>query len=204
MMAALLGSCRERPAPPTPVPVAPSATTAPPPRPLGGTELFERVSPAVVVVEAVAASGRPFGLGSGVILDRGLVVTNRHVVEEASAVRVRQGARRWPATVLRVSREHDLALLSVTGLGASAMPLRASSGLKTGERVWAVGAPQGLELTLSEGIISGLRPVEKFKLIQTTASISPGSSGGGLFDDRAQLLGITTFQFSGGQNLNFA
>jgi hypothetical protein len=168
------------------------------------TEVFERVSPLVVIVEALAANGRPFGQGSGVILDRALVVTNHHVVDGASGVRVRQGRRQWPAKVRRANRDHDLALLSVDGLGTSAMPLRTSSELKAGERVWAVGAPQALELSLSEGIISGLRPAEAAKLIQTTASISPGSSGGGLFDDRARLLGITTFQFLGGQNLNFA
>jgi S1-C subfamily serine protease len=138
-----------------------------------------------VIVEALARSGRPFGPGSGVILERGLVVTNHHVVDGASGVRVRQGRRQWPAKVLRSNRDHDLALLSVDGLGTSAMPLRTSSELKAGERVWAVGAPQALELSLSEGIISGLRPAEAANLIQTTASISPGSSGGGLFDDRA-------------------
>lgn len=69
--------------------------------------------------------------------------------------------------------------------------------------MYAVGSPRGLELTISDGIISQLRG-EHTNLIQTTASISPGSSGGGLFNLRGELIGITTFNVTGGQNLNFA
>jgi tetratricopeptide (TPR) repeat protein len=76
--------------------------------------------------------------------------------------------------------------------------------LEVGEKVYAIGAPQGLELTLSEGLISGLREYGSARLIQTTAAISPGSSGGGLFDTQARLVGITTFVVKNGQNLNFA
>jgi tetratricopeptide (TPR) repeat protein len=70
--------------------------------------------------------------------------------------------------------------------------------------VYAVGAPEGFELTLSEGLISSLRPFEGVQLIQTTAPISRGSSGGGLFDAQGRLIGITTFYVKEGQNLNFA
>lgn len=82
--------------------------------------------------------------------------------------------------------------------------MRSSRTLKTGERVYAVGAPQGLELTLSEGLISGLRPTDDAQLVQTSAPISPGSSGGGLFDSKGQLVGVTTLYLKEGQNLNFA
>jgi hypothetical protein len=73
-----------------------------------------------------------------------------------------------------------------------------------GERVYAIGAPEGLELTLSEGLVSGLRSRGNFRVIQTTAPVSHGSSGGGLFDSQGKLVGITTFSFHEGQNLNFA
>lgn len=79
-----------------------------------------------------------------------------------------------------------------------------SSDLATGERVYAVGAPEGLELTFSEGVISGLRDTEGVHMIQTSAPISPGSSGGGLFDVAGNLVGVTSFQAKEGQNLNFA
>ena len=76
--------------------------------------------------------------------------------------------------------------------------------LRVGQRVYAIGAPQGLELTLSDGLISGLRDAAGAQIIQTSAAISPGSSGGGLFDDAGELIGVTTFQTKTGQNLIFA
>jgi S1-C subfamily serine protease len=79
-----------------------------------------------------------------------------------------------------------------------------SSELATGERVYAVGAPEELELTFSEGVISALRDTEGVRMIQTSAPISPGSSGGGLFDGAGNLVGITSFYAKEGQNLNFA
>lgn len=79
-----------------------------------------------------------------------------------------------------------------------------SRTLKVGETVFAIGAPQGLELSLSEGIVSSIREEEDRRYIQTTAAISPGSSGGGLFNADGKLVGITAFTFKHGQTLNFA
>jgi len=82
--------------------------------------------------------------------------------------------------------------------------IRASSKLATGEPVYAIGSPEGLELTFSEGVISALRDTEGVRMVQTSAAISPGSSGGGFFDAQANLVGITTFYLKEGQSLNFA
>lgn len=90
------------------------------------------------------------------------------------------------------------------GLSGSCVAVRRSSSLQVGERIYAMGAPKGLELTLSEGLMSGLRDKEGVRIIQTTAPISPGSSGGGLFDVQGKLVGITTFYLAEGQDLNFA
>jgi S1-C subfamily serine protease len=73
-----------------------------------------------------------------------------------------------------------------------------------GERAYSVGTPSGLEQTLGEGLISGLREDKGIKLVQTSAPISPGSSGGGLFDASGNLIGITTFMLRETQSLNFA
>ncbi len=132
------------------------------------------------------------------------VVTNRHVIERAASVQVRQSGRTWPATISHLNPEWDLGQLRVPGLTAPPVPIRSSTTLQTGERVYAVGAPQGFELTLSEGLISSLRPFEGIYLIQTTAPVSTGSSGGGLFDAQGRLVGVTTFRIKEGQNLNFA
>jgi cytochrome c-type biogenesis protein CcmH/NrfG len=165
--------------------------------------LFDRVAPSVFVVEGLGQDRGVLRQGSGVAIAHG-VVTNRHVVAGATIVRVRQGTRTWVATVAGNDATHDLVQLRVPGLTAMPVALRPSTDLRIGERVYALGAPQGLELSLSEGLISGLRLFEGRRVIQTTASISAGSSGGGLFDDRGRLVGITTCFANEGQNLNFA
>jgi S1-C subfamily serine protease len=102
-----------------------------------------------------------------------------------------------------VDPDRDLARLSVAGLVAQAVAMRSSATLEQGERVYALGAPRGFELTLSEGLISALREAPDARMVQTSAAISPGSSGGGLFDDRGRLIGITTLLLEKSQNLNF-
>jgi hypothetical protein len=175
--------------------------------------LFGRVSPSIVIVEV--AHGDEHVQGSGVVIGPGQVVTNEHVVSGARNVEVRQGGSKWTATVEALESKHDLALLSLKNFDLPRVSMRPSSALVVGERVYAVGAPRGLELTLSDGLISALRRDKPEKgaqvpaddgpaLIQTSVPISPGSSGGGLFDAQGRLIGITTFSAVASQNLNFA
>ena len=82
--------------------------------------------------------------------------------------------------------------------------MRPYDDIKVGERAVTIGTPQGLELTVAEGIVSSKRTFNQSRVIRTSAPISQGSSGGRLFDARGHLLGITTFYFKAGQNLNFA
>lgn len=166
--------------------------------------LFHQVAPSVFVVEGFGPDQRVLRQGSGVAVAHEAVITNRHVAAGAAALRIRQGARTWEATVAGQDSTHDLVELRVPGLTAPAVPLRVSADLRIGERVYAIGAPQGLELSISEGLVSGLRLFDGRRAIQTTAPISAGSSGGGLFDDRGRLVGITTFFANNAQNLNFA
>jgi len=190
------------------VPIAAAQFSSPSPKPpsssLSPEKLFQQVSPSVLVIEALGPDGKVLSQGSGVVVAREEVVTNRHVVTGGASVRVRRGSQTWAATIAHWDPAHDLVQLRVLGLAARPVPVRSSSTLQTGERVYAIGAPEGLELTLSEGLISSLRPYEGVQLIQTTAPISTGSSGGGLFDGQGRLIGITTFQGKEGQNLNFA
>src|SRR2546426_672800 len=167
-------------------------------------ELFGRLSPSVFVVEALNKRGSVVATGSAVAVAPDEVVTNKHVIKEGVAWRVRHGSKTWPAILTHLDSDHDLCQLKADGLNAPPVPVRASSTLAVGERVYAIGAPEGLELSLSEGLISGLREFEKVRLIQTPAGISHGPSGGGLFDAQGRLVGITTFFLKEGQNLNFA
>ncbi len=172
--------------------------------PQGAEDVFALVAPGVVVVDAYDSGNKRVSLGSGVVVDRGYVVTNRHVVERGSEIRVRQGRKSYTARVQHAHRDYDLCGLSVDGLPADPVRVGDATNLRVGQRVYAVGAPQGLELSLSEGVVSSLRQTEGTSIIQTTAAVSAGSSGGGLFDDQGILVGITTFAIREGQNLNFA
>ncbi len=171
---------------------------------LSAQEIFKRVSPSVMVVESLDAAGKVTVFGSGVVIAPGRVITNRHVIEDGVSFRVVHNDKKWPAKLIKVDPDHDLAELSVAGLDAPAVSVLDSSKLAVGETVYAIGAPEGLELTISEGLISGLRDFDKSLVIQTSAAISPGSSGGGLFDADGRLVGITTFYLKEGQSLNFA
>ena len=167
-------------------------------------QIFAQVSPSVVVVDIFDAKGKSIGLGSGAVIGAGQVITNCHVAQKGKSLQVRQLGKTFNATLQYADPDRDLCQLSVPALQTPPVALGTAKKLRVGQRVYAIGAPQGLELTLSEGLISSLRPYEGSQYIQTSAAISPGSSGGGLFDDQGQLIGITTFYLAEGQSLNFA
>lgn len=167
-------------------------------------ELFKKLSRSVVVVEVLDTEGTLLARGSGVIVATNQIVTNRHVVDAGSIWQIRQGDKKWRAFLTYVDPDHDLAELHVDSLDAKPVMFRSSCTLSVGERVYALGSPKGLELTFTDGLISGLRDYEHGNVIQTSAAISPGSSGGGLFDGQGQLVGVTSFGLIESQNLNFA
>ena len=167
------------------------------------SQVYESVKDSVVVVKVYDRQGKQTGLASGVMLPSGDIVTNYHVVKAGMRYTVGRGKQATPATLKAGDPEIDLGLLTAPGLEANPARLGKAGELKVGEPVYAVGAPEGLELSLSEGIVSQLRGGPP-PLIQTTVAISPGSSGGGLFNAEGELVGITTFYLEEGQNLNFA
>jgi holliday junction DNA helicase RuvB len=173
--------------------------------PLSPESLFELLAPRVLVVECYEDAGKqPLSFGSGVVTASGSVVTNKHVVQRGNFFRAKSRSQAWACKLAYLHPDHDLCQLSVENLTAPPVSLRHSPEVVVGERVYAIGAPQGLDLTLSEGLVSGLRTQSGESVIQTTAAISEGSSGGGLFDGDGKLVGITTSFIKNGQNLNFA
>jgi serine protease Do len=167
-------------------------------------DIFSDVSRSIARVVAIDRFGQQQSQGSGVVIAHGTVITNCHVVAHAGTITARVGSDTYQATVLVADEELDLCSLSVPGLSAPAVEIGSVRALRTGQRVYAIGAPRGLDLTMSEGIVSSLREVPAGTLVQTTAATSPGSSGGGLFNLSGQLVGIVTSQNPTGQNLNFA
>ena len=168
------------------------------------SQVFQQVSPSVVVVLTYDAAGKATELGSGVKLPDGSVATNCHVLKDGTRYRVRYQGKDYRAQLDKADWNRDVCSLSVPGLPAPPVVLGSTKTLQVGAPVYAIGTPEGLQRTLSEGIVSSLRPVSGGSYIQTTAAISPGSSGGGLFDDHGRLLGLTSFFISKGQQLNFA
>ncbi|NHQ59035.1 tetratricopeptide repeat protein [Chlorobium sp. BLA1] len=167
-------------------------------------EVFADVSGSVVVIHNYDKNEKLQNIGSGVMLASGKVATNYHVIEQTGKITVIYKGREYPATPLYFDRFRDVCSLNVPGLPESRITIGSTHELKTGDKVYALGAPQGIELTFSDGIISGLRQVDKGFYIQTTAPISAGSSGGGLFDENGRLIGLPTYFFKQGQQLNFA
>ena len=102
-----------------------------------------------------------------------------------------------------IDEKRDLVILHVSALGKLPLPLDDSDTVLVGETVYAVGNPHGLEGTFSQGTISSVRTVGTDKLLQLTAPISPGSSGGPVLNDRGNVIGVSVATFRGGQNLNF-
>lgn len=106
---------------------------------------------------------------------------------------------------------NDLIVFQLYEQGTASKPanlpyvlLGSTTDLSVGQRLIAVGSPQGLENTVSDGILSAVRQYESARYLQITAPVSPGSSGGPVFDETGKVVGIATFQFAKGQNLNFA
>jgi serine protease Do len=181
------------------------AVLAAPAAALTPEELFEQRSPSIFVVYVYDKQGKKLGNGTGVVVGREQMITNCHVLAKAASITVSRGNISFGATLEWPDPERDLCQLKVKELSAPPVPLGSTRTVKVGQRVFAIGAPRGLELTLSDGIVSSLRDGDdgKAPVIQTTAPSSPGSSGGGLFDASGHLVGITTSGYLGLQ-LNFS
>jgi hypothetical protein len=106
--------------------------------------------------------------------------------------------------ITAIDTERDLVVLKISRAHAPTLSLGSSDDVQVGETVYAVGNPQGLEGTFSQGIVSSIREVGTDKLLQITAPISPGSSGGPVLNGKGEVIGVSVATFRGGQNLNFA
>jgi S1-C subfamily serine protease len=178
--------------------------------------IFESVSPSVVYITTVQhvrdffsrnVMRVPQGTGSGFVWDeQGHIVTNFHVIRGAQEALVTLGDQRsFPAQLVGVSADHDLAVLKIDVPSnlPPPIPLGTSGDLSVGQTVLAIGNPFGLDHTLTTGIVSALnRTVDNEEggsidnVIQTDAAINPGNSGGPLIDSAGRLVGINTMIYS--------
>jgi S1-C subfamily serine protease len=153
------------------------------------------------------ANGQPLSLGSGFIVRDGMIASNLHVIEGATrgyAKIIGQKEKYEIEGISAVDSERDLVVLKTLTARSRPLALGVSENVLVGETVYAVGNPQGLEGTFSQGIVSSIREVGGDKILQITAPISPGSSGGPVLNDKGDVIGVSVATFKGGQNLNFA
>ena len=199
-----------------------SRAAAIPPCALPATEIYQRVSPAVVSISAMSVN--PFDrndriarfAGSGVIIDAaGLILTNSHVVFGRHAITVTlDDGNSVPGRLVGADPVFDLAVVRIPPPREGVHPaakLGSSEALQVGQQVFAIGNPLGLAQTMTRGIISAinrLMPSVPYSLIepliQTDAAINPGNSGGPLVNECGEVIGITTARLPAAQNIGFA
>jgi S1-C subfamily serine protease len=158
-------------------------------------DVVHSVSPSVVQIEDQA------GLGSGIVFDaRGDIVTNNHVVSGATSFTVTTSTgKRYKAKLVGAFAPDDIAVIRVSGAGLQPATFADSSALQVGDIAIAIGNPLGLQSSVTQGIVSGIRQampepnnVTLPSVIQTSAEINPGNSGGALVDIQGRVIGIPT------------
>jgi len=171
--------------------------------------IIKRIKPSTVIIFAYDDKREFLKLGSGFFISQnGDVITNYHVIQGASSAEIKTAdGKTYPITyIVAEDEQNDIIRLSVNIPSQYVYPLLLSKTIpEVGERIIVYGSPLGLEKTVSDGIVSAIREVPGYgKLIQITAPISPGSSGSPVLNMKGEVIGIATFQFIEGQNLNFA
>jgi S1-C subfamily serine protease len=185
---------------------------------ISAAEIFKRFAPGVVTIDL--KKGPMSGGGTGFLIDpKGIIATNHHVIDEASDARIRfmSGAIYEEVWVLVADSAADLALLQIDlsqptegdPVDVESCTLGDSDDVTVGERAISIGNPLGLDHTLTTGIVSARRTYRGRQWIQMSTPVSPGNSGGPLFDGHGQVIGVTTAIIAGGfggiaQNLNLA
>jgi serine protease Do len=184
-----------------------------------------RKSVVTITVDGVSADrfspfgGSMTGIGSGIIISTdGYILTNRHVVENATTASVElEDGRTFAATIVKIADNNDLALIHIQAAGLTAARIGNSTTIQVGETALAIGSPLGTYTeTVTRGIVSGLgrevtvtdeatgHPTTLTGLIQTDAAINPGNSGGPLLDATGAVIGINTAVSTSAQGLGFA
>ncbi|MGL5437998.1 MAG: trypsin-like peptidase domain-containing protein [Lachnospiraceae bacterium] len=173
-----------------------------------GFEALAQMASSVVMIEVREKGGKPVSTGSGIMIGRhGYILTNYHVIRDGQifCIRIEDDQAIYQTDeVIKYNHLLDLALLRID---RELNPIRLYQGtrdLVRGQKVVAIGSPLGLFNSVSDGIISGFRNINHVEMIQFTAPISHGSSGGAVLNMMGEVIGISTAGFDSGQNINLA
>lgn len=169
--------------------------------------IVKRATPAIVLIKGTSNNSPSFGSGFLVSSD-GKIITAFHVIEnfENLTVRLANGETYDSKIVLGFDKKKDIAIIKIAGFDLPFLELGNSNKIAQGEPVVLLGNPEGLQGSITAGIISAVRdsPDGAFKVIQTDAAASPGNSGGPLLNSSGQVIGILDYKMEGAENLNFA
>lgn len=169
---------------------------------------FEKLSNSILMLNIYNAKNELSATGSGfVVFEKDILVTNYHVVESAFKIEAidENDIVYSLDKVIAFDKEKDLAILKFSNpTDLSVLKIQDSNKVSKGDDVIAIGSPIGLKNTVSKGIVSAIRNDENVEILQITAPISGGSSGGALLNEKGEVIGITYAGMEEGQNLNFA
>ena len=171
------------------------------------SQIVEKYAQSVVTIIALDVNNQPLSLGSGFFINgNGDIATNHHVLKNCAKaiIKTTKGEKGTILQILNYDPQLDLIIANTSFKHTNPLPFGDSDTITIGEDILAIGNPAGLEGTVSKGIISGVREVDDIKFIQITAPISPGSSGGPVFDLAGRVIGVATAYLPYGQSLNFA
>lgn len=183
-------------------PLAQAQAQLPTPR-----EIAASAHASLLMIRALDASGDTMGLGTGFLVSPdGMFITNYHVIEGAARLEVNllEGGRWTEVSLVSANPENDLALMQIPARGLHALKLGSDATMEVGDKVYVMGNPLGMGGTFTDGMVSGKRPLEGVAMLQISAPISPGSSGGPVMNERGEVIGVATLMVMGGQNLNLA
>ena len=172
---------------------------------LNASDIYNLSKNKVALLMTYDKSYIPLSQGSGFFINKNTLITNYHVIEGSHSVELKvigeddfiRGAK-----IILASKKHDIAIIE-TKKEYSFFKIDSLDTESIGSKIYTIGNPRGLEGTISEGIISAKRK-EDYDLIQITAPISPGNSGGPLINKKGDLIGVSTYSMLNSQNINFA
>lgn len=171
-------------------------------------DIYKAAGPAVVLIETYGDDGKVSGSGSGFLVSAdGKILTNFHVIAHTkrATVTLANNDAYDSVSVLDVDKRKDIALVKIKAVDLPYLKLGHSGAAQVGDKLYTLGNPLGVfQNTLSEGILSGIRQMEGYKMFQLSAPVSHGSSGSPVFNSKGDVIAIVEALISEGQNLNFA
>lgn len=171
---------------------------------LTASEVYQKVSGSVFSIRGYDSANKITMTGGAVAISPHLLVTNCHVIKNAQYVKVNINDNYLTPEKITQDKQKDLCFLIIPQVNLIPVKIRSTFSISTGEDVYAIGNPVSLDRSISRGIISKMIPTNAGFVLQTDASISQGSSGGGLFDSEGNLIGITALKIKDAENVNLA